>query len=278
MATYTNINPLESIKFIKKRYHFKKMFPEILISVVIIAFVLEFFDATLGMGYGTTLTPMLLLVGFAPLELIPAILLTNAVLGLIAAFFHHRFENVNFHLRSKDSKITLILTGFGIVGILIAILVAINLHEDILRAYLGFVVLIIGITVVAKHKKDHPFSWKKLIGLGSLAAFNKGMTGGGYGSVIVGGQILSGVEGKNAVGVASFAEGLICVFGTFAYISISRSINLNWSLILSLLIGGLISLPIAAYIVKKFHPRRLKLVIGIVNIILGSAILTNLIL
>lgn len=253
------------------------MLPELLISVIIIAFILEFFDASLGMGYGTTLTPLLILLGFAPLELIPAILLTNAIIGLVAGFFHHRFENVDFRAKSKDFKVTLILTAFGTVGILIAILVAINLHEDILRAYLGLLVLIIGITVVARHKKKHPFSWKKLIALGSLAAFNKGMTGGGYGSVIVGGQILAGVEGKKAVGVASLAEGLICIVGTIAYISISKTIHLNWSLIISLLLGGLLSLPIAAYIVKKFHPRRLKFIIGIVSIILGTAILTKLI-
>ncbi len=40
------------------------MFPELLLSVIIVAFVLEFFDASLGMGYGTTLTPLLLLLGF----------------------------------------------------------------------------------------------------------------------------------------------------------------------------------------------------------------------
>jgi len=254
------------------------MFPELLLSIILIAFILEFFDASLGMGYGTTLTPLLFLLGFAPLEVIPAVLFTNAILGIVAGFFHHSFKNVNFHFKSKDTKVTLILSGLGIVGILIAILLAVRLPEDILRAYLGLLVLTIGIIVLARHKKRHPFSWKKLVTLGSLAAFNKGMTGGGYGSVIVGGQILSGVEGKNAIGIASLAEGIICIFGTFAYVFISKSIHLNWSLITSILVGSLISIPIATYVVKKFHPRRLKFVIGIFNIILGTAILAKLLL
>jgi len=252
------------------------MFPELLLLVVIIAFILEFFDATLGMGYGTTLTPLLILLGFSLWELIPAILITNAIIGIVAGFFHHRFRNADFGLKSKDSKVTLVLTGFGFVGILVAILIAVNLPEDILRAYMGLVVLIIGITVVARHKKKHPFSWGKLICLGSLAAFNKGMTGGGYGSVIVGGQILSGVEGKNAVAIASLAEGLVCVVGAFVYMYVGLIDHLNPSLIISLLFGGLLSLPVAAYIVKRFHPTRLKFVIGILNITLGAAILTNL--
>jgi uncharacterized membrane protein YfcA len=254
------------------------MFPEILISIIIISFILEFFDASLGMGYGTTLTPLLFLLGFAPLEVIPAVLFTNAILGVIAAFFHHRFKNVNFHFKSKDTKVTLVLIGLGTIGILIAILLAVRLPEDILRAYLGLVVLIIGVVVLAKHKKKHPFSWKKLIGLSSLAAFNKGMTGGGYGSVIVGGQILSGVDGKNAIGIASLAEGIICIFGVLAYVFIGKGTHLNWTLITPILIGGAISIPIAAYVVNRFHPRRLNFIIGIFNIILGTAILAQLLL
>ncbi len=254
------------------------MFPELLLSIIIIAFILEFFDASLGMGYGTTLTPLLLLLGFAPLEVIPVVLFTNAILGVVAAFFHHRFKNVDFHPKSKDTKITLVLSGLGIIGILIAIMLAVRLPEYVLRAYLGLVVLIIGIIVLVRHKKEHSFSWKKLTAMGSIAAFNKGMTGGGYGSVIVGGQILSGVKGKNAIGIASLAEGIICIVGTFAYVYIGKAINLNWTLITSILIGSLISIPIAAYVVKKFHPRRLKLIIGIFNIILGTAILAQLLL
>jgi len=33
-----------------------------------IAFLCEYTDSTLGMGYGTTMTPILLLMGFEPLD------------------------------------------------------------------------------------------------------------------------------------------------------------------------------------------------------------------
>jgi len=45
--------------------------------LVIGAFICEYVDSTLGMGYGTTLTPVLLLVGFAPMQIVPAILLSE---------------------------------------------------------------------------------------------------------------------------------------------------------------------------------------------------------
>ncbi|MFQ6009568.1 MAG: sulfite exporter TauE/SafE family protein [Candidatus Aenigmatarchaeota archaeon] len=254
------------------------MFPELMFSIIIIAFILEFFDASLGMGYGTTLAPLLLLMGFAPLEAIPTVLLTNAVIGPVAGFFHHRFENVDLRFKSKYFKTTLVLTVFGALGILIATLIAVELPENILKAYIGLLVLTVGIFVLVRHKKKRPFSWKKITGLGSLAAFNKGMTGGGYGSVIVGGQIIAGIDGKKAVGIASVAEGLICIIGVLGYLSINTLVHLNWSLIVSLLIGALASIPLAAYVVRKFHPKKLKIAIGIFSIILGTAILTKLFL
>ena len=42
----------------------------------------------------------------------------------------------------------------------------------------------------------------------TIASFNKGTSGGGYGSVVTGGQLPAGVDGENAVGITSIAEGL----------------------------------------------------------------------
>jgi len=46
-----------------------------LILLMPLAFVCEFIDSSLGMGYGTSLTPILLLMGFHPLQVVPAVLL-----------------------------------------------------------------------------------------------------------------------------------------------------------------------------------------------------------
>lgn len=249
---------------------------ELLLAVLVMAFVLEFFDASLGMGYGTTIAPLLLLMDFAPLEVIPAVLLTNAIIGPVAGFFHHRFENVDLRPGSKDFRTAAILTLFGMLGILIAAAVALRLPAIVLKAYIGLLVLLIGFFVLLRHKKTRVFSWKKIIGFSSIAAFNKGMTGGGYGSVIVGGQILSGIEGKKAVGVTLLAEGLISIVGVLALFLMNTAVVLSWQLVVSLLIGGLASVPLAAYVVRKFHPKKLDLAIGAFSIVLGLAVLTSL--
>jgi uncharacterized protein len=46
---------------------------ELLIIVAFLALAFEYMDATMGMGFGTTLTPALLIIGFFPLQIVPAV-------------------------------------------------------------------------------------------------------------------------------------------------------------------------------------------------------------
>ena len=248
-----------------------------LIIIALIAFIFEFFDASIGMGYGTTITSFLILFGFAPLEIIPTLLFTNAIMGLTASYFHHEFKNISFK-KTKPRKITTAITICGTAGVIIAVLAAVQVPENWLRIYIGLLVLTIGIFITKNHHKKQPFRWSHIIGMSTLAGFNKGLTAGGYGSVVVGGQIISGVESKKAVAIASLAEGIISIIGLIIYWYFSNNGIIRWDVAISLLIGGLLSIPLATYIVKKSHPKKYTLVIGIVNIILGSAILTNLLL
>lgn len=234
------------------------------------SFILQFFDASIGMGYGE-ISVILLLLGFTPLEVVPAIIFTSAIMSIFAGKLHHDFKNVDFNYKSVDFKISTVLTLFGIIGILIGVLIAIRLPENILRLYIGLLVIIIGITILFKRKKKkrYKFSWKKITLFGIIASFNKGITGGGYGPVLAGGQMILGVKSKKAVGITALTEGIVSTVGFIAYYLIGRLIHFNWSLIISLLIGGIIATPVAVYIVKKVNHKILKDIIGVVSILLG---------
>ncbi len=84
---------------------------EFSIFIIVLAFVCEYIDSSLGMGYGTTLTPILLIMGYSPLQIVPAVLLSELVTGISAAFFHHRFKNANFKIGSVDTKTVTVLAG-----------------------------------------------------------------------------------------------------------------------------------------------------------------------
>jgi hypothetical protein len=113
----------------------------------------------------------------------------------------------------------------------------------------------------------YAFSWKKIGMLGIIASFNKGISGGGYGPVVTSGQLLSGVDGKNAVAITSVAEGLTCLVGVLLYHFTDST--LNWSLAPYLTIGAVLSVYPSAFFVKTIKPKIFKIAIGILTMSLG---------
>jgi uncharacterized membrane protein YfcA len=264
----------------------------VVMAIVIVAFFCEYMDSTLGMGYGTTLTPVLLLLGFSPMQIVPAVLLSELITGLLAGFFHHREGNVNFKPETAnfssiahqlkalgyiDSfrrglplhlRVALLLAICSVIGTVAAVFVVFNIPKFWLKLYIGCLVLSMGTIIIICLNKEFSFSWKKITSLGLIASFNKGMSGGGYGPVVTGGQILSGVEGRCAVGITSLAEGLTCLVGVILYVLVSKD-AIDWKLAPIIITGAIFSVPLSAKSVKKIKTRNLKLAIAVITIGLG---------
>lgn len=250
---------------------------EFSLLIIILAFLCEYIDSSLGMGYGTTLTPILLIMGYNPLQVVPAILLSELITGLSAGFFHHQFKNTNFKVGGKDLKIALVMAGCSIFGTLAAVYIALNIPSSYVKLYIGALVLSMGLLILLTLKRTFKFSWKKIASLGLLASFNKGISGGGYGPVVTSGQILSGVKSKTAIGITSLAEGLTCLVGVITYLIFTNH-SIEWTLAPSLILGAVLSVPLAAYTVKKFKADYLRLIVGILTVILGLVTLGKILL
>lgn len=238
-----------------------------LLFIIPIAFICEYIDSTLGMGYGTTLGPILLLMGFEPLQIVPAILLSEFVTGLTAASFHHTVKNVNFKLKSTDTNVAAVLTICSVIGVVASVLLAVKLPVKVVKFYISFIVLAMGIFIIAARNRQTRFTWRKIIAVGSLAAFNKGISGGGYGPLAMGGQILSGIGVKNAVGITLLSEGITCFVGTILYFLLKS--NVDWTLAPWLMAGAVLSIPLSVHTLKLVTERKIKLAVGIAIIILG---------
>jgi len=263
----------------------------IFLALFIFAFACEFIDSSLGMGYGTILTPTLLILGFDPLVVVPAVLLSQAFGGLSASVFHHQFENVSFSKNSMDLKIVLVIAGFGLIATVCGALVSINISKLVLRTYIGLLVSVMGIFVL--RNKPFAFSFRKMAGIGILSAFNKGVSGGGFGPVVTGGQILAGYKHKAAIGVTTLAEAPICICGFFTYI-IGRTVKelqgpilsmpvssffhymfspkmLQWELIIALLLGSILVAPFGAFTTRILSRKtNMHYILGILIITLGA--------
>jgi uncharacterized membrane protein YfcA len=258
----------------------------ILFAVIsIIALICEYMDASIGMGYGTALSPILILMGFSPLQVVPSVLLGQLVGGLAGGFFHHRLGNINLDFRrdesikkrlrglgymprSVDSKVIFILAICGFVGALAAVFFALNIPAVALKIYIGVMVLVIGIVILIRRNRKSNLSWRGLIGIGLLSAFNKGASGGGYGPLVTGGQIISGREARSSIGSTTLAEALVCIVAFVSYLVLKGDIY--WMLAAATSIGSIIAAPFAAMTVKRIDSQRLKLAIGIATTLLGA--------
>ncbi|MCJ7647587.1 MAG: hypothetical protein MUP85_03130 [Candidatus Lokiarchaeota archaeon] len=64
---------------------------ELIILIIILAFIFELMDSIARMGFGTALTPLLLPLKYSPLQIVPTLLISEALTGAIDAFFDHEF-------------------------------------------------------------------------------------------------------------------------------------------------------------------------------------------
>ncbi|MCD6284134.1 sulfite exporter TauE/SafE family protein [bacterium] len=266
------------------------------LGLIIGSLICEFIDSSLGMMYGTILSPVLIIAGFNPLLVVPSILFSQALGGFIAAILHHRLKNVDFTLKSKDPthikerlsqlgyregfnrgltkdlKVTFCIAGLGIIATILAALVAVNIPKVVLKTYIGILVLAMGIILLSK--TNFKFSWKKIIGIGALSAFNKGISGGGFGPIVTSGQMISGRDGKSSIGSTALAETPVCIVGFLTYF-FTKGIS-DWRFLLLLTIGSIIGAVIGPHFTAKIRSeKKLKKGLGILVITLGVWTLTR---
>ena len=174
------------------------------------------------------------------------------------------------------------LMGFGMTTVLL------NIHNtDSVAFPVGSMILAMGIITIIFYEQKMKFSWKRIISLGVLGGFNKGISGGGFGPLMVSGQMVSGRNGKQAIASTLVAETIASVVGVFVYIianvltKVNRTEGISWeSLELApySTIGAIIAAPIAAFFTKRVDEKKLKLISGITMIILGVLVLIRIIL
>jgi uncharacterized membrane protein YfcA len=153
------------------------------------------------------------------------------------------------------------------VGVIVSVFVAVQIPKWLLTLYIGLLVAFMGVLILITINRPLHLSWSKIMGISFLASFNKGISGGGYGPLVMGGQILSGVNAKNAIGITAFAEAITCLVGFFTYLAMGKSID--WKLIALLLVSAVPAVPVAALTVKAVPSNRLKKYVGVLITVLG---------
>ncbi|HBF87504.1 MAG TPA: sulfite exporter TauE/SafE family protein [Bacteroidales bacterium] len=188
--------------------------------LIILALYWEYIDSAFGMLYGTALTPILLIMGYTPTEVVPSILISQAIGGSVASWRHHDKRNAIFNKNSKDFRIALLIFISGIIAVVIGAIIGKVIPAKVLAIYIGFLVIVMGIIILLK--QHFKFSWKKVALIGFISSFNKAISGGGFGPLVASGLVISGKSGKSSIGITDFAEAPICFAGFIVWIFLNK--------------------------------------------------------
>lgn len=255
-------------------------------TVIVLAFVFETIDSAVGMGFGTALAPLLLSMGYDALAVVPVLLITQAITGLVTAAVHHEFHNVRFSVRNgmnEATKLMLLIALFGVIAVIASILLvylALDLPDSTIKIYVAILVLLMGIITFVQRFVPHEkttFRPKRMIGFAALAGFNKGIGAGGYGPVITLGQLYAGVYEKSAAAITSLAEAWVSIAGAITFFAISAvGMKLNLVLLPSVLAGSLLAAIASPYLVRILPNRILSYLIPLYAIVIAGVLLVRL--
>jgi uncharacterized membrane protein YfcA len=246
-------------------------------SVVAIAMIFEFMDATAGMGFGTAITPLLLVMGFNPKQIVPVVMIQQGVAGLIGTFLHAEYENVewNFKPMSETIKLWLYIAVPGILAVTISVTsvyaifkfakVWITLYVCVLLLGMGFISFYQGVS-----RRERTYKPKMMMFWAFLAGFNKGVGGGGYGPVVTIGGLLAGVPAKSMMAVTAISEGTVSTYSIIIwFLMLSSGVVVDYLLLPSMMIATILSAVVAPWATRVFPEKIWQVVVPAYSIILA---------
>jgi len=236
--------------------------------LLLLALNCEFMDATIGMGYGTTLTPILIVLGYPVAMVVPAALLSQLLANVSVAFFHHRAGNFNFWNDHQTRNTGLIMGLVGLTVSVVTMLFALKLPDKYLRTGITLMVIGIGVFMLVGSRFKFRFRMRNVAILAGVAAFNKAFSGGGYGPLVCGGQVLVGLPVRASVASTAVAEAMVCVAAVATFYAGGKTIPLF--LLLPLVTGSLLSTPVSAVTLSRLPQTVVKKLMAVAILLLAA--------
>ena len=238
---------------------------------VLIGFLAQCIDGTLGMAYGVSCRTFLKSVGGLPSAMASAVVhCAEMFTTLVSGISHLKLKNV-----MHDMLWRLIIPG--VVG---GALGAWFLSDigDWLEPFIDVYLIIMGAIIFAKlfrreAKKPCHLGWK-IWPLGFVGGFLDATGGGGWGPVVTSTLLASDQDVKKSIGTVNTAEFLVTVAETTTFVVLMEDMHTFWPVILAVALGGMVAAPFAAWLCRKLPTKPL---LGFVGILIMALNIYNLI-
>ena len=238
------------------------------IIVAITGFLAQLVDGGLGMGFGATSTTLLItLTALNPAHASAVVHVAELGTTAVSGFSHWRFGNV-------DLRQALWLGIPGGIGAFLGALLLTSITSPVVTAV---ILTGLGLNVMRRFARRHQkpiagtHSRGFLTGLGFFGGLIDATGGGGWGPVTSSTMLsLRKQDPRRIIGTVNTAEFLVTASATAGFIvGLWEELLANWPHILALLIGGSIAAPLAAWIVSRFNPSFLGVLVGTLLVVLN---------
>lgn len=240
------------------------------LSYVLVGFVAQMIDGSVGMAYGVSSNTFLLSLGIPPAASSASVHMAEVVTTGISGFSHWKLGNVDWKLVRR-----LLIPGIigGVIGAYLLTSIDGNIIKPYIAAYLlimGGVVIYKAFTMVPKKKMDE-YHGPRVSWLGLAGGFCDATGGGGWGPVVTSTLVARGKHVRMTIGSVNFSEFFVTLAESVTFVLV-LSFTQYWQIILGLLIGGAIAAPLAAISTRKLPIKTLMIFVGI--LIIGLSIRT----
>lgn len=224
---------------------------------ILAGFFAQLIDGTLGMAYGVSCNTILLNLGLPPAISSASVHTAEVFTTGVSGLSHIYIGNV-------DKSLFLKLVIPGVLGSVTGAFIISKVFDGaFIKPFIAFYLLIIGINILLKGLNNNLQKQKpeKVSLLGLTGGFFDSIGGGGWGPIVTSNLINKGNSARETIGTVNTAEFFVTFFSTGVFIFF---LGIEyWKEISGLILGGIISAPIGALLVKRVNSRLLMIIVGI---------------
>lgn len=234
--------------------------------------IAQLVDGALGMGFGLTSSTLLLTLGASAAVASAAVHAAEIGTTLVSGVSHWHAENI-------DKKVLVRLAIPGGIGALLGatFLSSIDLSSSkifisTLLLFMGFLLLYRNLfSTTLQMSSDLQNNPKFLRFLGFSGGFVDASGGGGWGPIVTPTLMTtSNMEPRKIIGTVSASEFIVAVSASIGFLLNINKLDINWSIVGGLALGGALMAPIAAKLVAKLPRRPLAILVGVAIIVING--------
>ncbi len=233
-----------------------------IIPFIIVGFLAQLIDGSLGMAYGVSSNTFLLTLGMSPVLASASVHTAEVFTTLISGISHFRLGNVDVGLFKR-------LVIPGVIGGAIGAYILVNIPTDIIKPIVAIYLLLMGLRILYMAYRNiilEKVSTKVGL-LGFIGGLCDAIGGGGWGPIVTTTLIADGNQPRKAIGSVNASEFFVTVVEAITFFLTLGS--LQWNIVLGLFGGGVIAAPIGAFVTRKVPSRWMLVFVGVLISILS---------